>query len=149
MAWQNPKTNWQAGNVPTAADFNRIEGNEEQLKQDLDSHKNASAPHSGHETPSGAQSKVTSHANSKQTHGASGSYYIAKTSRSDQLPAWGDVQGKPSTYPPSSHNHDDRYYTESESNDRFEYKLASNRKRQIFVQSGTPSGASTGDLWIW
>ena len=27
--------------------------------------------------------------------------------------------------------------------------LASNRKRQIFVQSTTPSGPSTGDLWVW
>jgi len=27
--------------------------------------------------------------------------------------------------------------------------LATNRKRQIFVQSSTPSGPSTGDLWIW
>jgi len=27
MAWQTPKTNWAAGNVPAASDFNRIEGN--------------------------------------------------------------------------------------------------------------------------
>jgi hypothetical protein len=27
---------------------------------------------------------------------------------------WDDVQNKPSTFPPSSHNHDDRYYTETE-----------------------------------
>jgi hypothetical protein len=27
--------------------------------------------------------------------------------------------------------------------------LASNRKRQIFVQATTPSGPSTGDLWVW
>jgi len=46
---------------------------------------------------------LTNHGNSKQTHGVSGSYYIAKTSRSDQLPAWGDVQGKPSSYTPSAH----------------------------------------------
>lgn len=29
---------------------------------------------------------------------------------------WSGVQNKPSTYPPSSHNHDDRYYTEDELN---------------------------------
>jgi hypothetical protein len=29
---------------------------------------------------------------------------------------WDGVQNKPSTYPPSSHNHDDRYYTEDELN---------------------------------
>ncbi len=27
---------------------------------------------------------------------------------------WGEITGKPSSYPASSHNHDDRYYTESE-----------------------------------
>jgi len=58
-------------------------------------HIDASAPHSGHETPSGAQAKVDTHASSKQTHGISSGYYLAKTSRSDQLPAWGDIQGKP------------------------------------------------------
>lgn len=34
-------------------------------------------------------------------------------------PTWNDVTGKPSTFTPSSHNHDDRYYTESESDSRF------------------------------
>lgn len=67
------------------------------------SHIDAAAPHSGHETPSGAQAKVDTHAAAKQTHGASGSYYLAKTSRSDQLPAWGDIAGKPSTFTPSAH----------------------------------------------
>lgn len=27
MAWQTPKTNWKAGDVPSSGDFNRIEGN--------------------------------------------------------------------------------------------------------------------------
>jgi len=27
MAWQTPKTDWKAGDVPSAGDFNRIEGN--------------------------------------------------------------------------------------------------------------------------
>ena len=30
--------------------------------------------------------------------------------------SWTDVQNKPSTFPPSSHTHDDRYYTETETN---------------------------------
>ena len=33
MAWQNPKTNWVAGDIPGAGDFNRIEGNTEYLKE--------------------------------------------------------------------------------------------------------------------
>lgn len=32
--------------------------------------------------------------------------------------AWGNVTGKPSTFTPSSHNHDDRYYTETEINNK-------------------------------
>ena len=67
MAWQTPKTNWgQPGQtVPGADDFNRIEGNTLYLKDEVDtqndaltSHKAAAAPHSGHETPAGAQAKA-------------------------------------------------------------------------------------------
>ncbi len=83
MAWQTPKMNWTAGNVPVAGDFNRIEGNIQELQNTK-------------ETPAGAQAKVNTHAGSKRTHGISSGYYIAKTSRSDQLPAWNDIQGKPS-----------------------------------------------------
>jgi hypothetical protein len=103
MAWENPVTTWgQAGKtVPVAGDFNRIEGNTQYLKDEVDSHKAedasttakghvqlnntvtststtqaatanavktvndaltshkaAAAPHSGHETPAGAQAKA-------------------------------------------------------------------------------------------
>lgn len=42
MAWQNPKTNWVAGDIPGAGDFNRIEGNAEYLKTQTDGLKNGS-----------------------------------------------------------------------------------------------------------
>jgi len=71
----------------------------------VDTHEAKAAPHSGHETPAGAQSKVDTHENKKTTHGLGSGYYLAKTSRSDQLPTWGDIQGKPSTFSPSSHSH--------------------------------------------
>jgi len=85
-----------------------------EVAQALNSHKAAAAPHSGHETPSGAQTKANAaeanakgytdtHAGTKNTHGVGSGYYIAKTSRSDQLPAWNDMQGKPSNFPPSAH----------------------------------------------
>lgn len=32
--------------------------------------------------------------------------------------AWNNITGKPSTFNPSSHTHDDRYYTESEINSK-------------------------------
>ena len=50
-------------------------------------------------------SSLSSHASAKQVHGIGGSYYIAKTSRSDQLPAWDDIEGKPSVFPPATHTH--------------------------------------------
>jgi hypothetical protein len=46
MAWQTPKTNWQAGDVPVKDDFNRIEGNTQELQADLTSHTGATSAHS-------------------------------------------------------------------------------------------------------
>jgi hypothetical protein len=50
-----------------------------------------------------ADNALESHKAENATHGVGSGYYIAKTSRSDQLLAWNDVQGKPSSYPPSAH----------------------------------------------
>jgi hypothetical protein len=38
---------------------------------------------------------------------------------------WANVQNKPSTFPPSTHNHDDRYFTETESDSRFFFAQSS------------------------
>lgn len=48
MAWQTPKTNWQAADVVSKDDFNRIEGNIQELQNTK-------------ETPAGAQAKVDAH----------------------------------------------------------------------------------------
>lgn len=45
--------------------------------------------------------------------GQDGSYYLD----------WANLTGVPSTFTPSAHTHDDRYYTETESNARFSGKL--------------------------
>ena len=45
MAWQTPKTNWQAADVVSKDDFNRIEGNTQHLQDTK-------------ETPQGAQEKA-------------------------------------------------------------------------------------------
>ena len=87
MAWQNPKTDWKAGDVPTASDFNRIEDNIQELentketpagaqakantaeanaKAYTDTHEQKAAPHSGHETPAGAQAKADAAAGAVQ-----------------------------------------------------------------------------------
>ena len=53
MAWQNPKTDWKAGDVPAATDFNRIEGNVQELQNTK-------------ETPAGAQAKAEAAAGAVQ-----------------------------------------------------------------------------------
>lgn len=45
--------------------------------------------------------------------GQDGSYYLA----------WANLTGVPSTFAPSAHTHDDRYYTETESDARFANKI--------------------------
>jgi len=57
MAWQTPKTNWQAADVVSKDDFNRIEGNIQHLQDTK-------------ETPAGAQSKVDAHAVLTTAHSA-------------------------------------------------------------------------------
>mgnify|MGYP001018205592 CR=1 FL=1 len=51
---------------------------------------------------------------------------LQKKADSSQIPtsmAWSKITGKPSTYAPSSHTHDDRYYTESEINTKISKRL--------------------------
>lgn len=57
---------------------------------------------------------------------------------------WGNVSGKPSTYAPSSHTHDDRYYTESEMNTKLNAKAASD----IVTISSTKPTSDTCKIWI-
>jgi hypothetical protein len=88
MAWQTPKTNWQAADVVSKDDFNRIEGNIQELqdtketsagaqakantaeanaKAYTNAHEQKAAPHSGHETPAGAQAKAEAAAGTVQS----------------------------------------------------------------------------------
>jgi len=57
MAWQIPKTNWQAADVVSKDDFNRIEGNIQELQNTK-------------ETSAGAQAKVDTHNSQTSVHGA-------------------------------------------------------------------------------
>ena len=54
--------------------------------------------------------------NVNNTADANKNVKYATSAGSANAVAWGNVSGKPSTYPPSTHTHDDRYYTESEIN---------------------------------
>lgn len=61
--------------------------------------------------------------------------------------AWGEITGKPATFTPSAHEH-----TIADITDIANASVANADKvggRRIFVQSGTPSGAQSGDLWFW
>lgn len=73
-------------------------------------------------------------------------------------PTWNDVTGKPSTFTPSSHNHDDRYFTESESDSRFfrnymgtvtDFNNTTNPGRYyVFKEGGSiPNAPYTGNIY--
>jgi hypothetical protein len=49
---------------------------------------------------------------------------ISNATNADAVP-WGGVSGKPSTFTPSSHTHDDRYYTETEMDSKLSGKANS------------------------
>lgn len=57
MAWEEPKTDWAAGDVVSKDDFNRIEGNIQELENTK-------------ETSAGAQAKVNAHNSQTSVHGA-------------------------------------------------------------------------------
>ena len=61
----------------------------------------------------------------------------SKTSHSH---AWSAITNKPSTFAPSSHTHDDRYYTESEVNNKLKDIVISKR----FTSGSKYIGANDG-----
>lgn len=56
---------------------------------------------------------------------ASKTSFVASHASSASSVPWSGVSGKPSTYTPSSHTHDDRYYTESEVDSKLNGKASS------------------------
>lgn len=87
-------------------------------------HRDATAPHSGHETKEGATQRIQTHEDRKSgVHGVPLDRYVATTSREDQQVGWGDVQDKPEVFPVESHGHDDRYYSKTESNERYALRV--------------------------
>ena len=67
----------------------------------------------------------------------------ATTAGSANSVAWTNVSNKPTTYPPDNHNHDDRYYTESEIDSKLNGKANSSHTHDYLPLSG---GALTGTL---
>lgn len=63
--------------------------------------------------------------NVDNTADANKSVKYASSAGSASFVAWNNVSGKPSTFTPSLHTHDDRYYTESEINSKLNGKAES------------------------
>ena len=74
--------------------------------------------------------------------GSSGS--CAGNAASASSVPWSGVTGKPSTFTPSSHTHDDRYYTEAEVNNLLEGKANSSHTHPYI-----PTSASCNKNWNW
>ena len=63
--------------------------------------------------------------------------------------AWSAITGKPSSFTPASHTHDDRYYTESETNTKLNTKLDKSLIKKGTITTSTPNWVNpklqTGD----
>lgn len=59
--------------------------------------------------------------------------------------AWSTITGKPSTFSPSSHTHDDRYYTETEINNRLKDIVI---MKQFTSSSKTIEACNTAEVTV-
>lgn len=74
-----------------------------------------------------------------------GTKKVSKSVNADNVP-WGGVSNKPSTYPPSSHSHDERYFTETEINNLFNSKLAKFKSVTLHNITVNPAGKNYFDI---
>ena len=97
-------------------------------------------------TKSETDTKLSGKSNTNHNHNSAylGIKAKAESAKSADSVAWGGVSGKPSTFTPSSHTHDDRYYTESEVNN-----LLSGKANSSHTHSYIPTSASCNKNWNW
>lgn len=62
---------------------------------------------------------------------------------------WGNVSGKPSAFTPTSHTHDDRYYTESEINTKLNAKANSSHTHTKSQITDFPTSMPASDVYSW
>lgn len=62
---------------------------------------------------------------------------------------WGNVSGKPSSFTPASHTHDDRYYTESEINTKLNAKANSSHTHTKSQITDFPTSMPASDVYSW
>lgn len=73
---------------------------------------------------------------------------ISNATNADTVP-WSGVSGKPSTFTPSSHTHDDRYYTESEINSKLNGKANSSHNHTKSQITDFPTSMPASDVYSW
>lgn len=73
---------------------------------------------------------------------------ISNATNADAVP-WSGVTGKPSTFTPSSHTHDDRYYTESEINSKLSGKANTSHTHTKSQITDFPSSMPASDVYSW
>lgn len=73
---------------------------------------------------------------------------ISNATNADAVP-WSGVTGKPSTFTPSSHTHDDRYYTESEINSKLSGKANSSHTHTKSQITDFPTSMPASDVYSW
>lgn len=73
---------------------------------------------------------------------------ISNATNADAVP-WSGVSGKPSTFTPSSHTHDDRYYTESEMDSKLSGKANSSHTHTKSQITDFPTSMPASDVYSW
>lgn len=80
------------------------------------------------------------------------SYYwddTSKTYKALDVQTWATLNGKPSTFPPEDHNHDDRYFTETEMNSKLAGKANSSHKHKKADITDFPTSMPASDVPVW
>lgn len=80
------------------------------------------------------------------------SYYwddTSKTYKALDVQTWANLTGKPSTFPPEDHNHDDRYFTETEINSKLAGKADSSHTHKKADITDFPTSMPASDVPAW
>ena len=80
------------------------------------------------------------------------SYYwddTSKTYKALDVQTWATLNGKPTTFPPEDHNHDDRYFTETEMNSKLAGKADSSHTHKKADITDFPTSMPASDVPAW
>lgn len=80
------------------------------------------------------------------------SYYwddTSKTYKALDVQTWATLNGKPTTFPPDAHNHDDRYFTETEMNSKLAGKADSSHTHKKADITDFPTSMPASDVPAW